>query len=286
MLSFAAEKESTSVTIQQKLAKLEASSDGRLGILAVNTANNQYIEYRSRELFPYQSTFKVLVVSAILKQSMGDSHLLQKKLSYKKQDLVYWSPITKQHVAQGMTISELCAASLMYSDNTATNLLVKQLGGLEGVTHFVHAIGNNIFRLDNWEPDLNGNPRDSRDTSTPEAMEDSLQKVTLGNVLSPSRREQLVTWMKGNTTGDGRIRAGTPKGWAVADKTGGGLDYGITNDIGIIWPPKCSPIVVTMFFVENKKDGPRREDIIASATRLLIQEFSNTDQCIKESFLH
>ncbi len=86
--------------------------------------------------------------------------------------------------------------------------------------------------------------------------------------------------MKGNTTGDARIRAGVPKEWIVADKTGASDDYGISNDIGIIWPPSCAPILVTIYSVHNKKDTTRRDDLIASATRMLINEFSQTDQCI------
>jgi beta-lactamase class A len=285
MPSFAASTQQIKpASIARKLAELETSFDGRIGILTINTANNQRIQYRADERFPIQSTFKVMAVSAILKQSMTDKHFLQQKVTYKKQDLVFWSPITEKHLADGMTISELCAAAMMYSDNTATNLIVKKLGGPSAVTAFARSIGDNTFRIDSWEPELNSNPSDPRDTSTLTAMEKSLQKLTLGNVLASPQREQLITWMKGNTTGDTRIRAGVPKGWIVADKTGAGDDYGISNDIGIIWPPSCAPIVVTIYSVHNKKDTTRRDDVIASATRMLINEFAQTDKCVKRKY--
>lgn len=41
----------------------------------------------------------------------------------------------------------------------------------------------------------------------------SVQKITLGNVLTPDQREQVVTWMRNNTIGYKRIRAGVPIGW-------------------------------------------------------------------------
>jgi beta-lactamase class A len=242
-------------SIEKKLAELETSFDGRIGIYAI------------------QSTFKVMAVSAILKRSMADNRLLQEKVTYTKQDLVFWSPITEKHLADGMTISELCSAAMMYSDNTATNLIVKKLGGPSAVTAFARSIGDNTFRIDSWEPELNSNPNDLRDTSTPTAMEKSLQKLTLGNVLASPQRKQLVTWMKGNTTGDARIRAGVPKGWLVADKTGTGSDYGISNDIGIIWPSNDAPVVVSIYSINNKKDAARRDDVIAQATRILVDEF-------------
>ena len=79
--------------------------------------------------------------------------------------------------------------------------------------------------------------------------------------------------MKNNTTGYTRIRAGIPMGWIVADKTGSG-EYGITNDIGLLWPPEGAPIVMALYFIQNKKEAPRRDDVIASATRILVNEFS------------
>lgn len=263
------------------LAMLRNSFDGSIGIYAVNTANHSTIQYHADKRFPIQSTFKVMAVSAILKQSMTDNHLLTQIITYKKEDLVFWSPITEKHVADGMTISDLCSAAMMYSDNTATNLLVKKLGGPEAVTAFARSIGDSTFRVDGWEPELNSNPNNLQDTSTPAAMEKSLKKLTLGNVLGSAQREQLVTWMKGNTTGDTRIRAGVPKGWTVADKTGAG-SYGTSNDIGIIWSPKCAPIFVSLYSIQNKKDATRRDDVIAKATTIVINSFAEKDTCLKQ----
>ena len=262
---------STDLTsIQNKLAALEASSGGRIGVSALNTATNTRIQYRAKERFPFCSTSKVIGVSAILKQSMTDSRLLQQKLTYKKEDLVAYSPITEKHLADGMTIFNLCAAAITQSDNTAMNLLIKKLGGLEAVTAFARSIGDNTFRLDRWEPKLNSAiPGDLRDTSTPAAMERSLQQLALSDALALPQRKQLQTWLKSNVTGNYRIRAGLPKAWIVGNKTGTG-DYGTTNDIGIIWPPKRSPIVVAIYFTQNKKNAVKREDIIASVTHLLI----------------
>ena len=117
---------------KQKLKELEASSGGRLGISATNTANNERIEYRASERFPMNCTSKVLGVSAVLKESMSKPALLQKRLKYTQHDVdsAGWAPITQKHIADGMTISQLSGAAIMQSDNTAMNLLMKELGGL------------------------------------------------------------------------------------------------------------------------------------------------------------
>ena len=86
--------------------------------------------------------------------------------------------------------------------------------------------------MEHLEINLNSNPTKDADTSTPQDMGLSVQKILLGSVLSAEGKALLVDWMRNNTTGYKHIRAGVPLGWAVADKTGSG-SYGIANDIGI-----------------------------------------------------
>ncbi len=258
--------------IQKKLADLEVSSGGRIGLFVINTGDNTHLQYHAKERFPMCSTSKMMAVSAILKQSTKDRHLLQHKIAYTTKDveLSGYAPITKNHIIDGLVISELCKAAITQSDNTAMNLLMKKLGGPEAVTSFAHSIGDNKFRLDRYEPELNSAiPGDLRDTTTPKAMTESLNKLAFGKALELTQQDQLLAWLKGNTTGSARIRAGVPKDWLVGDKTGTG-SYGTTNDIGIIWPPKGSPIVVAIYFTQNKKNAAPRDDVIASVTRILI----------------
>lgn len=268
---------------QTQLAQLEASTGGRLGVAAVDTGNNQRIQYRANEHFPMGCTSKVIGVAAILKKSMTDKQLLQETIKYNKDDLTNWTPITEKHLAEGMNIKALCSAAISYSDNTAMNLLTKKLGGPAGLNAFARSINDNHFKLDHWWPDeALASPASGEDTTTPAAMEESLRKLVVGNVLAAPQREMLITWLKNNKTGDSRIRAGVPKGWIVGDKTGTGFNYGTTNDIAVIWPPKCNPIVVTMYYSSNDKNAPKREDVIASATRIVIDAFAQSDKCIKQ----
>jgi beta-lactamase class A len=269
-------------SIQKKFAELEATSDGRLGVSAINTANNARIQYRAEERFPLCSTSKVMVVAAILKQSEENESLLQKRITYRKKEVEKsgYTPITQQHLTNGMSVNELCQAAIEYSDNMAMNLLMKILGGPRAVNAYAESINDHTFRLDRWEPELNTAPGDNRDTTTPNAMANSLKQLTLGDVLAPPQQEQLKTWLKNNTTGNARIRAGVPKGWIVGDKTGTG-DYGTSNDIAIIWPPNCSPIILAIYFTQNKKEATLRENVIASTTHLVLDEFAKSDQCIK-----
>lgn len=256
---------------EELLAQLEASSGGRLGVAAFDVANNAHVQHRADERFPLCSTFKVMAVGAVLNRSIKEPALMQQRIAYEASDLVAHSPITVKHAGQGMTVAELCAAALQYSDNTAANVLVKLLGGPAAVTAFAHSIGDEAFRLDRWETDLNtAIPGDPRDTSTPNNMARSLQGLALNNVLADPQRDQLQAWLRGNTTGATRIRAGVPADWVVGDKTGAG-DHGTTNDIGVLWPPTGSPIVLAIYFTQPDKAAPMRNDVIAAAARIVAE---------------
>lgn len=257
-------------TLQKKLYTLESASQGKIGISAIDMQNGRSIGYHDTQRFAMQSTIKLIIVSAIFEKSVSKPELLNETISYKKSDLVTWSPVTQQHLSQGMTNLALCKASIMHSDNTAANLLIQQLGGPRAINRFLRKIGDTNTRLDHWEPHLNSNPDNPQDSTTPLAMMKNIKNLMLGNVLTPHEKEKLKQWMLYNTTGNLRIRAGMPQNWLVGDKTGSG-NYGVTNDIAIIWPPHHAPIIMAIYFTAYTKNAPQQEDIIASAAKLALQ---------------
>nr|5GLC_A Chain A, Beta-lactamase [Burkholderia thailandensis]5GLD_A Chain A, Beta-lactamase [Burkholderia thailandensis] len=281
------------VAAEQQLRELESTFDGRLGFVALDTATGARIAHRADERFPFCSTFKTMLSAAVLARSAGDAALLQRRIPYAKRDLVRYSPITEKHVGAGMTVAELCAATLQYSDNTAANLLIALLGGPQAVTAYARSIGDATFRLDRRETELNtaipGDERDTttpaamaasvrrlpgdeRDTTTPAAMAASVRRLLVGDALGTAQRAQLNAWMLGNKTGDARIRAGVPAGWRVADKTGTG-DYGTGNDIGVAYPPDRAPIVFVVYTTMRSRNAQARDDVIASAARIAARAF-------------
>ncbi|WP_368879249.1 class A beta-lactamase [Proteus terrae] len=265
-------------TVEEQLNTLEKYSQGRLGVALINTEDNSQIIYRGEERFAMASTSKVMAVAAVLKASEKQAGLLDKNITIKKSDLVAYSPITEKHLTTGMTLAELSAATLQYSDNTAMNKILDYLGDPAKVTQFARSINDVTYRLDRKEPELNtaihGDPRD---TTSPIAMAKSLQALTLGDALGQSQRQQLVTWLKGNTTGDHSIKAGLPKHWVVGDKTGSG-DYGTTNDIAVIWPENHAPLILVVYFTQQEQDAKYRKDIIAKAAEIVTKEISNSSK--------
>ncbi|KVN99187.1 class A beta-lactamase [Burkholderia ubonensis] len=260
----------SSVGAATSLAELERAAGGRLGVHALDTATGRRVQHRADERFPFCSTFKAILIAAVLAESVARPALFTQRVTYRQADLLEWSPVTEKHVDTGMTVGELCEATAQYSDNAAANLLMKLLGGPAAVTAFARSIGDDTFRLDRWEPELNtALPGDARDTTTPAAMAASLRALALGDALPAPQRAQFAQWLRGNKTGDKRIRAGVPTGWQVGDKTGTG-DYGTTNDIGVLWPRARGPIVLTVYYTQARADAKRKDDVIAAATRIAI----------------
>lgn len=258
-------------SVQQKLEALEKSTGGRLGVALINTADDSQIVYRADERFAMCSTSKVMAAAAVLKQSESDKTLLNQRVEIKKSDLINYNPIAEKHVNGTMTLAELSAAALQYSDNTAMNKLIAHLGGPEKVTAFARSLGDETFRLDRTEPTLNtAIPGDPRDTTTPLAMAQTLRNLTLGKALAETQRAQLVTWLKGNTTGSASIQAGLPTSWVVGDKTGSG-DYGTTNDIAVIWPEDHAPLILVTYFTQPEQKAESRRDVLAAAAKIVTE---------------
>jgi beta-lactamase class A len=269
-LSVFASTSSGRTSPESEFAYLEKTFGGRLGVDVYDIVNDAHFGYRSGERFPMCSTFKLMLVGAVLARSMKIEAILGRRIRYAQHDVVTYSPITGKHVGHGMTVSELCKAAIQYSDNTAANLLIRMLGSVAAVTAFARSIGDTEFRLDRQETELNtAIPGDERDTSTPAAMGRSLRTLVLGDVLHDRQRTRLKDWLCGNTTGQRRIRAGVPNDWKVGDKTGSGA-YGTTNDLALIWPPESSPISLAVYYTQGEAAAEPKDEIIASATRIAV----------------
>jgi beta-lactamase class A len=255
---------------QAALAALEASFGGRIGAFALDTGNGATVGHRADERFAMCSTFKVLAAAAILRLRTAQPGLLDRRLRYRREQLVTGSPVTGQHVSDGgMTVEQLCAAAITHSDNTAANLLLGILGGPAQVTAFARTLGDPITRLDRLEPELNVvPPGEERDTSTPAQMATDLRALALGDALDPAGRDLLTGWLLANTTGGSRIQAGLPTGWRVGDKTGTGAS-GEANDLAVAWPPAREPLIISVYTAPTDPAAQPNNKVVASAAAIL-----------------
>ncbi|MGN9781105.1 class A beta-lactamase [Nonomuraea sp. ZG12] len=257
---------------RKELRALEASFKGRVGAYAIDTGTGKTISYRSGERFPLLSTFKAIVAGAVLhKARTSEPGLMDKVVHWTEADLKENSPITEKHVKDGLTVAELCKAAITRSDNTAANMLLKQIGGPAGLTRYFRTLKDPLSRLDRWETELNDwSPKDKRDTTTPAAMARDLRALTVGKALDARDRKRLNAWLIANETGDARIRAGLPKSWTIGDKTGTTSKYGSGNDIAVVWPrTSAAPIIMAIYTNRKAIDAPVVDKVVADTATIL-----------------
>ncbi|MBX6383225.1 MAG: class A beta-lactamase [Microbispora sp.] len=258
------------IDVPGALRALEKSFKGRIGAYAIDTATGKTIGYRANERFALASTVKAVAAGAVLARTT-DRELTTKVVHWTAGELKPYSPETSKHVEDGMTLAELCRAAIIYSDNTAGNMLLKRIGGPRGLTRYFRTLKDPVSRLDRWETELNEwSPKEKRDTTTPAAMARDLRALTVGRALNAKDRSRLVGWLRGNTTGDARIRAGLPKTWIIGDKTGTGPTYGTANDIAVVWPAKgAAPIIMAIYTNRLAADGSADDTVVARTATLL-----------------
>lgn len=260
--------------ISRDLRALEVGGGGRLGVMAVDTGSGATITYRADERFPMCSTHKVVVAAAILSLVEKGQIRADQRVAYNRADMLEYAPVTQKNLAAGfMTVDALCEAAVRWSDNTADNLLLKLLGGPAGWTRYARSIGDTVSRLDRIEPEMNSSiPGDPRDTSSPRAMTGTLTTLLLGHALNNSSRAKLKSWMLDSPITGNLLRQGLPADWHVADKSGSG-PKGSRNDVGVLYPPRSAPIIMSVFYTGSRKSITDREAVITRCAGLVGRNF-------------
>jgi beta-lactamase class A len=240
------------VSLEQQLASLVAGKSGEYGIAALDLKTGKTVSINGDVAFPMASTVKLAVAAAYLTQVDHGRRTLDQRIA-------------------GRSAYSLIEAMLVHSDNYATDLLIRNLGGPKTVQQWVSwhgltgiSVDRTIAQLLRDRRDL----RDTRDSSTPLAMIELLKKIELGNVLKPQSRSFLQTMMARCITGSNRIRALLPAGTRVEHKTG--TLTGLTDDVGFITLPDGRRIAVAIF----ARYGTNRPRTIAEAARAIYDGFA------------
>ena len=287
------------------MTRIAAPVDGIVGVAAWRLdGRSERVLVNADQPFPMASTFKVAVAGAILaKVDRGELSL--DRLIPVDPDMMVESgglAATFRHPGVSVSVKNLLELMMTVSDNTATDVLTKLAGGPATVTAWVRAQGIEGLRVDRdtagiirdffglgpgsfpqaleaaykADPKLDErgsalNPafdRDARDTSTPLAMGNLLERIFSGQALKPASTQLLTEIMERNSTGKARIPGRLPEGTVVAEKTG--TIGGSLNDVGMITLPNDGgKIIVAVFVKQSKKPFEDRERAIADISRAL-----------------
>ena len=238
-------------SVRRQDRAIERGSGGRLGVAVFDTGSGRGPAIAWTSAFRCAARSNCWPRPPCWRASMRGEERLDRRIAFREDDLVTYSPVTEKHVGDGMTLAELCDAAITLSDNTAGNLLLASLGGPQGLT----ALRAHARRHD--DP-----PRPHRDRRStrrrPATRATPRRRRRCSTTCGAGARRRAVArlaravdgWLVANKTGDARLRAGLPADWRVGDKTGSG-EHGTTNDVGVIWPPDRAPLVVTAYLTRT-----------------------------------
>ncbi|MDW2114434.1 CARB family carbenicillin-hydrolyzing class A beta-lactamase [Vibrio sp. 1731] len=261
--------------LNEDISLLEQQTSSRIGVSVWDTQADERWDYRGDERFPLMSTFKTLACAKML--SDMDSGKLSKNATAKvdERSIVVWSPVMDKLAGQNTRIEHACEAAMLMSDNTAANLVLNEIGGPKAVTMFLRTIGDKATRLDRIEPRLNeATPGDSRDTTTPNAILNTLRTLVEGETLSYESRVQIKIWMQDNKVSDSLMRSVLPTGWSIADRSGAG-GHGSRGINAIIWKENHRPVYISIYVTETELSLQARDQLVAQISQLILQKYKD-----------
>ena len=242
----------TLLSLEQQLKGLVGSQSSDVGVVAGELTTGEMVSINGETAFPMPSTVKIAVAAAYLSQVDHGRRSLGDKIA-------------------GQTAYRLMERMMIHSDNRATDILMRDLGGPDALQEWVSFHGLDNFRVDRTIARLLADKRDlwdPRDSSTPLAMVDLLRRLDKGDVLKPRSRSFLMDLMARCATGKNRIRGLLPWGTKVEHKTG--TLNGYTSDVGYITLSNGRRIAVAFF----ARGGSNRPRTIAEAARAVYDGFT------------
>jgi beta-lactamase class A len=268
-----------------ELRIIEAAGDGTLGVELYNTVTGMAVGLNSDRRFGHASSFKLSLAALLLQRHAAGLIDADRWVTWTEADMLEYAPFTRERLASGATLRELARATQVTSDNPAANILLRELGGPAALTAFWRSIGDEVSRVDRYEPEMNiVPPAEFRDTTTPAAMARTVAKLIYGDALPEAERAELKSWMIATETGARRVRAGLPEGWVAGDKTGTsgqiGPDYNYI-DIGFAEGPKGQPPITFACYFRARQTEPSMQPIgeqtLARVGRI-IKEFAEPER--------
>ncbi|MCY1052918.1 BlaZ-like penicillin-hydrolyzing class A beta-lactamase, partial [Mammaliicoccus sciuri] len=265
---------STADATTQDLKKVEDKYDANVGVYALNTATDKEITFNEDKRFAYASTFRALSSAMLLEKTPHNE--LNKKVHVSKEDIVPYSPVLEKFINKDTSIKKLIEATMLYSDNTANNMIIEELGGYKEVNKRLKSLDDKTTKPSRMEPELNNyDPKNNRDTSTPQAFVKTLNKLINDGRLSKENKTFLIDLMINNKSGDTLIKKGAPKNFKVADKSGQAITYASRNDVAFVYPKgESKPIVLVIFTNKEGKTDKPNDKVVSETAKVVLEKFN------------
>ncbi|OUL33932.1 serine hydrolase [Nostoc sp. 106C] len=236
------------------------------GVLLVDLDTGAYVDVNSAASFPAASTIKVPILVAFFQDLDAGKIRLDEMLTMQQQMIaggsgnMQYKPAGTQYTAL-----EVATKMITISDNTATNMLIARLGGIEALNQRFRSWGLTTTAIRNQLPDLQGT-----NTTSPKELATLLAMVNQGNLVSMRSRDRLLDIMR-HTERDTLLPSGLGAGASIAHKTG---DIGtMLADAGLV-DISTGKRYIAAVMVQRPNNDPRAEKLISAISRAAYQQFS------------
>jgi beta-lactamase class A len=284
--------------LEAEFAKIAEEAKGRVGAAAVVLETGDAALLNPDGRYPMQSVYKLPIAMAVMEQVRLGKLELDEIVGVTTDDFVrrgIYSPLRDEYPNGGeFTIRELIRRSLVESDGTASDVLMRVAGGATEIQAFLKQIGINDIKVANTEKEIGRDwETQYQNWATPtesvellrwlNARADGWKPPNLDQELTGS--QEILQLMFRSYPGPRRIKGMLPTNGpdsGVAHKTGtGGTQNGITsatNDIGIIYLPNGKHLAIVVFVSDSPADEKTREAVIAKIAKAAWDRWAGTTQ--------
>ncbi|MBD1933738.1 MULTISPECIES: class A beta-lactamase, subclass A2 [Cyanophyceae] len=266
--------------LRDRIEQISQAAQGRVGVKATVLETGESVTLNGNQQFPMLSVYKFPIAMAVLAQVDQGKLKLDQKIRVENSDVVQGSRILDEK-AQGMefSLAELLKYTVSESDNTASDVLLRLVGGPKIVTQYLRGLSVNDIVVANTEKKLAQDPAvQYRNYATPDAAVVLLRAFHERKGLSKSSQALLLQLMTQTTTGLKRIKGLLPDGTSVAHKTGTSATVNgvtaATNDVGLVTLPNGQHMAIAVFVSDSQANDAIREEVIAKVAKAAWDEWS------------
>jgi beta-lactamase class A len=267
---------SAQTSLHQQIATLAARAKGRVSVACSLPGVALDCGFHADAHVPMQSVFKFPLAIAVLQQVESGKLSLDQPVRFLPSDRYRGthSPLQDAHPDANIDVPlrELLHLSVSFSDNVATDILLRLIGGPAAVQRSLNGLGFPQLHVRDSEAAMHDNEQlQYRNDTTPLAMAGLLRRVADRSPLTPEHTALLEEWMQDPVASPKRIRGELPTGTVVAHKSGSsGTEKGMTaatNDVGLITLPDGRRLAIAIFITNSPKDTAALEPVIASIAK-------------------
>ena len=243
-------------SLSQRLLPVIEAHRGRVAVAVEHLERDERFAYQADEVFPTASLIKFPVLIELYRQAEKGRVDLHTKVTLRADEKVPGSGILTPHFSEGATFALVDAARLMiaYSDNTATNLVLDQIG-IAATGETMRALGcpntrihHKVFRRETTSIDRERSERYGLGSTTAAEMLRLLGNLHRKELVSREASEAMLAHLK---TCDDKLKFPRflPDDAVLAFKTGS-LDD-VRTAAGILYTPG-GPVAVCVLTADNE----------------------------------